>query len=73
MNTEEYELKISHLEQKIESMEEDTSYLVGIFFGVISYYEWHIWWVSIPIVLISMFIMQKYISEKPFSKSLNNQ
>jgi hypothetical protein len=71
MSPEEYETKISELEQKVESLEEDIGYAIGIFFGVISYYEWHVWWASILVAITTMFIIHKYVSEKPFTNNEN--
>jgi len=71
MNTEQYETKIGDLEQKIESMENTNSIIYGVFLGLLTYFQFHNLLISIPLTLITIYIIQKFVADKPFTKNIN--
>ena len=69
--TEEYESKISELQLKIEDMEQTISIIYSLFLGILSYFQWHSWLISISITLVMIYVINKFIAEKPFTSGLN--
>ncbi len=72
MDEKDYETKIGELELKIEEMEKTNGTVYGLFLGVLSYFQWHNIIVSILIALITIFIMLKYVAQRPFTKNIKN-
>lgn len=65
---EEYETRISELELQIETTERTNSMVYGMLFGLLAYFQWHNWGISIAIGIATFLLVWKFIAKKPFSK-----
>ena len=65
---EEYETRISELELQIETTERTNSMVYGMLFGLLAYFQWHNWFISIAIGVAIFLLVRKFIAKKPFTK-----
>ena len=62
--------RIAELEQKVEEMEQSSSVGLGFLIGVILYYQWGSWFISVCIAAAILFVAWKYLADKPFTKNI---
>jgi hypothetical protein len=69
LTQDELESRLLEAEIMYEDLEQTYWVHVGVLIGVALYFCWHIWYLSIAISVLIIFVGDKYLSIKPFKSS----
>ena len=70
LTNDELKSRLGEAEVMYEELEQTYWVHIGVLVGIVSYFYWHVWYLSISISVMLIFVGDKYLSIKPFKSGV---